>query len=52
MAQSGGGSVHVWRAFNSGAKSPLVLPDKYVTGELHRGILQNLSAFCQAAFLE
>ena len=39
--QGGGDSVHVWGAFHSGAKSPLVLPNKYLTGELYRGILQN-----------
>ena len=47
-AQAGGGSVHIWGggggggAFHSGVKSPLVLPDKYRTGELYRGILQNI----------
>ena len=30
--QAGGGSLHVWGAFHSGAKSPLVLPDRYRTG--------------------
>ena len=32
--QAGGASVHVWGAFHTGAKSPLVLPDRYHTGEL------------------
>ena len=39
--QAGGGSVHVWGAFPNSAKSPLVLPDGYLTGVLYRGILQN-----------
>ena len=39
--QAGGGSIHVWEAYNSGAKSSLVLPDRYFTSELHMGILQN-----------
>ena len=39
--QAGGGSVHVWGAFHNSAKSPLVLPDGYLTGMLYRGILQN-----------
>ena len=39
--QTGTGSVHVWRAFHSGAKSPPVLPVRYLTGELYRGILWN-----------
>ena len=39
--QAGDGSVHVWGAFHNSAKSPLVLPDGYLTGVLYRGILQN-----------
>ena len=39
--QAAGGSVHVWGAFHNSAKSPLVLPDRYLTGVLYRGILQN-----------
>ena len=39
--QAGGGSVHVWGAFYNSAKSPLVLPDRYLTGVLYRGILKN-----------
>ena len=39
--QAGGGSVHVWGAFHKRAKSPLVLPDGYLTGMLYRGIMQN-----------
>ena len=39
--QAGGGSVHVGGAFHNSAKSPLVLPDGYLTGVLYRGILQN-----------
>ena len=39
--QAGGGSVHVWGAFHNSAKSPLVLPDGYLTGLLYRGISQN-----------
>ena len=39
--QAGGDSVHIWEAFHSGAKSPFVLPNRYLTGELYRGILQN-----------
>ena len=39
--QAGVGSVHVWGAFHSGAKSPLVLHDRYLSGELYRGILWN-----------
>ena len=35
--QAGGGSVHVWWAFHSGAKFPLVLSDRWAYG----GILQN-----------
>ena len=40
--QAGGGSVHVWRAFHSGAKSPLVLPDRSLTSELYRSILWHI----------
>ena len=40
--QDGGGSVHVWGAFHNSAKSPLVLPDGYLTGVLYSGILQNI----------
>ena len=32
--QAGGGSVHVWGAFHNSAKSPLVLPDGYLTDVL------------------
>ena len=39
--QAGGGLVHVWGAFHNSAKSPLVLPDGYLTVVLYRGILQN-----------
>ena len=39
--QTGGGSVHVLGAFHSGAMSPLVLPDRYLTSELYRGTLRN-----------
>ena len=39
--QAGGGSVHVWGAFHSVAKSPLELPDRYLTSELYRGVLRN-----------
>ena len=39
--QAGGVSVNVWKAFHSGAKSPLVLPDRYLTSELCRGIFRN-----------
>ena len=39
--QAGGGSVHVWGAFHNSSKSPLVIPDGYLTGVLYRGILQN-----------
>ena len=39
--QAGGGSVHIWGAFHNSAKSPLVLPDGYLTGVIYRGILQN-----------
>ena len=39
--QAGGGSVHVWGAFHNSAKSPLVLPDGYLTAVFYRGILQN-----------
>ena len=39
--QAGSDSVHVWGAFHNIAKSPLVLPDGYLTGVLYRGILQN-----------
>ena len=41
MVQAGGGSVHVWGAFHNSAKSPLMLPDGYITGVLYRAILQN-----------
>ena len=36
--QAGGGSVHLLGAFHNSAKSPLVLPDGYLTGVLYRGI--------------
>ena len=39
--QAGGCSVHVWGAFHSSAKSHLVLPDRYLTSELYKGILRN-----------
>ena len=39
--QAWGGSVHVWGAFHHGAKSPLVLPNRYLTGELYGGTSQN-----------
>ena len=39
--QAGGGSVHIWGAFHNSAKSPLVLPDRYLTSVLYGGILQN-----------
>ena len=39
--QAVGGSVHVWGAFHSGAKSPLVLHDRYRISELYKGILRN-----------
>ena len=39
--QAGGGLVHVWGAFHNSAESPLVLPNRYLTGVLYRGILQN-----------
>ena len=39
--QAGGGSLHVCGAFHSGAKSTLVLPDRYLTGELYGSILGN-----------
>ena len=42
MVQAGGGSVHVWGAFHNSAKSPLVLPDRYLTCVFYRGILQNI----------
>ena len=38
--QAGGGLVHVWGTFHNSAKSPLVLPDGYLTSVLYRGILQ------------
>ena len=38
--QAGGSSVHVWGAFHSGVKSSPVLPNRYLTSELYRGILQ------------
>ena len=38
--QAGGGLVHVWGAFHSGAKLPLVLPHICLS-ELYRGILWN-----------
>ena len=40
--QAGGGSVHVWGAFHNSAKSPLVLPDGYLTG-----VLYSIGAFCK-----
>ena len=39
--QVGGGLVHVWGAFHSGAKSHLVLSDRHPTDELYMGNLQN-----------
>ena len=38
---TGGGLVHIWGACHSGAESPVVLPDIYLTSELYRGILWN-----------
>ena len=50
--QAGGGSVRAWGAFHSGAKSPFLLPDRYLNSELYRGILRNtlISAICMATF--
>ena len=42
--QAGGGSSHVWGAFHGDVKSPLVLPDRYLTSELCRDILQSAFA--------
>ena len=39
--QAGDGLVHVWGAFHNSAKSPLVLPDGYLSSVFYRGILQN-----------
>ena len=39
--QAGGGSVHVWGAFQSGAKLPLVLPNRFLINGVYRGILRN-----------
>ena len=39
--QGGGSWVYVLGVLHSGAKSPLVLPNSYLTGELYRSILQN-----------
>ena len=39
--QAGGGSVHIWAAFHSGAKTPLVTLDRNVTGVVYRDIMQN-----------
>ena len=50
--QAGVGSVHVWGAFHNSAKSPLVLPDGYLTGVLYRGILQNTLVSFARHFLE
>ena len=51
MVQAGGGSVHIWGAFHSGAKSNLMLPDGYISGELYRGILRNhLVSFARQHF--
>ena len=49
--QAGGGLVHVWGAFRSGARSPLVLPDRYFTSEIYRGILwSTLVSFARQNF--
>ena len=46
--QAGGGSVHDYGAFHSSAKSSVLLPDRYLTSELYRGILRNtLVPFCR-----
>ena len=39
--QTGGGSVQVWEAFDSGTNSSLVLQNNYLTGELYRNLLRN-----------
>ena len=39
--QAVGGFAHVWGAFHSGANSPLLLPDRYLTSQFYRGILRN-----------
>ena len=39
--QAGGGSVQIWAAFHSGAKTPLVTLDRNVTGVVYRDIMQN-----------
>ena len=48
--QADGSSVQVWEPFHSGAKSPLVRLNRYLTGELYRGILWNTLLIRQAAF--
>ena len=45
-----GGSVHVWGAFHSVARSRLVLSERHITGEHAGAFCENLSAICQAAF--
>ena len=41
----------VWGAFHSGSKSPLVLPDRYLTVELYGGIFRNnLLSFARQQF--
>ena len=39
--QAGGASVYVLGTFHIGAKSPLQRPNRYLTGEVCRGILRN-----------
>ena len=39
--QAGGGSVHICGVLHNSPKSPLVLPDGYLTAVLYRGILRN-----------
>ena len=41
--QTGGGSIHVWGAFHSGAKSLLLLPNRHLTDELYTSILWSTS---------
>ena len=48
--QAGGGSVHVWGGFHGAAKSPFVLPDRYLPGELYWGILRNIVPFARQLF--
>ena len=50
--QVDGGSVHAWGAFHSGTKSPLVLPDRYLTSQFYRDNFRNIQSIVKYFILK